>query len=295
MDESEIARLAEFGSDYADLSGGTERGLNSQQITTYMNANFERAKGHRRPIDRLLMNGEWPILLNIMGKGEGNDRYLSVAEVRTLFVERQFPATDRGAVGAACAGAGRSFQRFAKSAVGLLAASILLLALAITQFPDQLRSLLARLPGQAAQLAQLLPPPLPDMPAVKSARWLDQNWSTEDRHWFHHVSQGTKTFPVPYAWFVALEQPRIHLVSRPGLLSDTDYLERFGFIPSPKTIHTDKATLLSYGYAEAADAPASTPSLSDKWPVENFDGLPVGFARLSRRHRPRNQHRPCPT
>ena len=48
VDESEIARLAEFGSDYVDDSGGTERGLNSQQITTYMNANFERAKGHRR-------------------------------------------------------------------------------------------------------------------------------------------------------------------------------------------------------------------------------------------------------
>src|ERR1700722_20384273 len=91
VDESEITRLAGFGSDYADGSGGTERGLNSEQITTYMNANFERAKGHRRAIDRLLMNGEWPVLLNIMGKGEGNDRYLSVEEVRTLFVERKFP------------------------------------------------------------------------------------------------------------------------------------------------------------------------------------------------------------
>src|SRR5579863_9094525 len=92
VDESEIARLAEFGSDYADGSGGAERGLNSQQITAYMNANFERAKGHRRAIDRLLMNGEWPVLLNIMGKGEGEKRYLSVAEVRTLFVDRKFPA-----------------------------------------------------------------------------------------------------------------------------------------------------------------------------------------------------------
>jgi RoxA-like, cytochrome c-like len=280
VDESEIARLAEFGSDYADGSGGTERGLNSQQITTYMNANFERAKGHRRAIDRLLMNGEWPVLLNILGKGDGNDRYLSVAEVRTLFVDRKFPARIVARL-AQPAPAPGSFFRFAKAAVGVLAALILLLGLAITQFPDHLRAFLAVLPGQAAQLAQFLPPPLPNMPAVKSARWLDQNWSTEDRHWFHHVSQGTKTFPVPYAWFVALEQPRIYLVSRPGLLSDSDYLERFGFIPSPKTIHTDKATLLSYGYAESADAPASTPSLSDKWPVENFDGLPVGFARLS--------------
>ncbi len=56
-----------------------------------MDANFDRAKGTRRPIDRQLMNGEWPVLLDIMGKGEGDDRYLSVAEVRTLFVERRLP------------------------------------------------------------------------------------------------------------------------------------------------------------------------------------------------------------
>ena len=37
------------------------------------------------------MKGEWPVLLKIMGKGEGDERYLSVAEVRTLFVERRFP------------------------------------------------------------------------------------------------------------------------------------------------------------------------------------------------------------
>src|SRR5580692_11375497 len=124
VDESEIARLAEFGSDYADGSGGAERGLNSQQITAYMNANFARAKGHRRAVDRLLMNGEWPVLLNILGKGEGNDRYLSVAEVRTLFVERKFPArivarlAQPLPVASCCA-------TFAKAAVGLLAALIL--------------------------------------------------------------------------------------------------------------------------------------------------------------------------
>jgi len=280
VDESEIARLAGFGSDYADDSGGNERGLNSQQITTYMNANFERAKGHRRTIDRSLMNGEWPVLLNILGKGEGDNRYLSVAEVRTLFVERKFPARIVARL-AQPAPVPSRLATITKAVTGLVVALAILLGLAITQFPDHLRAFLANLPGPAAQLAELLPPPLPTPPPVREARWLDQNWSTEDRHWFHHVSQGTKTFPVPYAWFVALEQPRIHLFSRPGLLSDSNYLERFGFIPSPKTIHTDKATLLSYGYAESADAPASTQSLSDKWPVENFDGLPVGFARLS--------------
>ena len=74
---------------------------------------------------------------------------------------------------------------------------------------------------------------------MKAAHWLDQNWSTEDRFWFHHASQGTATFPVPYAWFVALEQPGIHLFTRPGMLADSAYLERFGFIPSPKSVRTD--------------------------------------------------------
>ena len=83
----------------------------------------------------------------------------------------------------------------------------------------------------------------------KEAHWLDQNWSTEDRHWFHHASQGTATFPVPYSWFVALEQPGIHLFTRPGMLADSDYLERFGFLPSPKTIDTDEATLRRFGYS----------------------------------------------
>src|SRR5579863_7714455 len=279
VDESEIARLAEFGSDYTIPSGGTERGLNSRQITTYMDANFERAKGHRRPIDRLLMNGEWPVLLNIMGKGEGDDRYLSVADVRTLFVERKFPARIVARLAAGPVPPSR-LLRFVGWLISATVAAAVLALVAITQFPDWLQTRLAALPGPVNKLAQLLPPPLPNMPPVKTARWLDQNWSTEDRHWFHHASQGTKTFPVPYAWFVALEQPRIHLFSRPGLLSDTNYLERFGFIPSPKTIHTDKETLLSYGYAESADAP-STQSLSDKWPVENSQGLPVGLARLS--------------
>jgi hypothetical protein len=91
VQEAEIARLAGFGKDRLDPSGGSERGLNAREITAYMDANFERAKGSRRSIDRQLMNGEWPVLLDIMGKGEGEQRYLSVAEVRTLFTERRLP------------------------------------------------------------------------------------------------------------------------------------------------------------------------------------------------------------
>ena len=57
------------------------------------------------------MKGEWPVLLDIMGKGEGEQRYLSVAEVRTLFVERRLPdrinarlaARSRACAAACCA------------------------------------------------------------------------------------------------------------------------------------------------------------------------------------------------
>ena len=96
--EDEIARLATFGKDYANPDGGTERGLSASDIKSFMAANFQRAKDEHPPSYAilhfyypLLMLGEWPVLLDIMGKGEGKDRYLCVAEVRTLFVDRRFP------------------------------------------------------------------------------------------------------------------------------------------------------------------------------------------------------------
>jgi hypothetical protein len=147
--------------------------------------------------------------------------------------------------------------------------------MAIAEFPNQVGKLVP-------PLAQFLPPPLPNLQQTKAAYWLEQNWSLEDRHWFHHVSQGTATFPVPYAWFVALEQPGLHLFTMPGLLMDSDYLERFGFIPSPESIHTDETTLRRFGYANVFDT-TPAPASSGLWstPVENVDGLPVGFARMT--------------
>ena len=90
--EAEIDRLATFGKDCGNPSGGTERGLTKKQIETFMAANLKRAGDAAKFYYPLLMKGEWPVLFNIMGKGEGDERYLSVAEVRTLFVERRFPA-----------------------------------------------------------------------------------------------------------------------------------------------------------------------------------------------------------
>jgi len=89
--EDEIERLASFGKDRPDGAGGMERGLNASEIDTYMAANMERAGAAARWYYPMLMKGEWPVLLKIMGKGEGSERYLSVAEVRTLFVEKRFP------------------------------------------------------------------------------------------------------------------------------------------------------------------------------------------------------------
>jgi hypothetical protein len=88
---AELARLDEFASDKTDAEGRTERGLDLAELERMMDANFERAAGRRRRIDRRLMDGEWPILLKVMGKQGKPRRYLSVSEVRDLFIERRLP------------------------------------------------------------------------------------------------------------------------------------------------------------------------------------------------------------
>ena len=174
------------------------------------------------------------------------------------------------------------FRKLAKAAVWLVALGVAAIV-AIAEFPDQV--------GVIPALAKLLPPALPERPPVKAAHWLDQNWSTEDRHWFHHASQGTATFPVPYAWFVALEQPGIHLFTWPGLLADPRYLE--SSVHSKSEIGPcDAETLRRFGFVntpgvKTKPAPAAIAGLGPT-PADNFDGLPVGFSRMSNvksRHR----------
>lgn len=89
--EDEIARFAGFGKDRKDPAGGIERGLTAKEIDTFMKANLKRDGDAARWYYPILMKGEWPVLLKILGKGEGEERYLSVDEVRTLFVERRLP------------------------------------------------------------------------------------------------------------------------------------------------------------------------------------------------------------
>ena len=71
--------------------GRTEPGLGLRELERFMRANSERAAGRRRCIDRALMNGEWPVLLKVMGKDGPNGRYLSLKEVEVLFKKRQLP------------------------------------------------------------------------------------------------------------------------------------------------------------------------------------------------------------
>ncbi len=91
VQEDEITRLGTFGKERPDGAGGMELGLNAKEIETFMAANLTRAGDAARWYYPMLMKGEWPVLLNILGKGQGDERYLSVAEVRTLFVEKRFP------------------------------------------------------------------------------------------------------------------------------------------------------------------------------------------------------------
>src|SRR5260370_41080205 len=137
------------------------------------------------------MNGEWPVLLRIMGKGDGGQRYLSVAEVRTLFVERRLPdrVAERLQSQPVSAPGGGTLRMLGKAAL-LLVALVGAAIVAIAAFPDQISKI-------APPLAQLLPPPLPDRAATKAAYWLEQNWATRARPWCHHASHGTAHFSLP--------------------------------------------------------------------------------------------------
>jgi hypothetical protein len=89
---------------------------------------------------------------------------------------------------------------------------------------------------------------VPFVERPKQVAWLPQNWTDEQRRTYYHTAQGSEL--LPYAWFVALEQPRFTVSGAP-LLREGKYLEGFGFIPD-----------------------GSSP--------ENPDGLPVGFSRDAR-------------
>lgn len=92
FDPEEFRRFDEFAVDCADpATGDLERGLGAPQLVTMMDANYARAVGHRRRVDRKLMDGEWPILLRLMGKPGVDGPYLSLSELRALLEHGLLP------------------------------------------------------------------------------------------------------------------------------------------------------------------------------------------------------------
>jgi mono/diheme cytochrome c family protein len=98
-------------------------------------------------------------------------------------------------------------------------------------------------------------PPPPAPPAGSQLVTLDQGWKegwgTDGRQWFHHASQGTRI--MPYAWFVALEQPVVTLHRDPGPLTAPAYLTRFGFQPGTADARFNPGGRLPVGFAIAED------------------------------------------
>lgn len=86
---------------------------------------------------------------------------------------------------------------------------------------------------------------VPRIERPQEVAWLWQNWTDDQRRTYYHTAQGSEL--LPYAWFLALEQPRFTITGAP-LFKDNSYLQGFGFIP-------------------------------DSAYAQNPDGLPVGFAR----------------
>jgi hypothetical protein len=106
-------------------------------------------------------------------------------------------------------------------------------------------------------------------------QWLKQNVSLERLGWFYHADQGTRTFGIPFEWFMALEQPTIPwlIFTRVDPFREQSYLDRYGFIPD--TISTEKDAL-PIGFAHGG--PMLDPS-GEPWrsPVDKKDMTGIGL------------------
>ena len=90
--------------------------------------------------------------------------------------------------------------------------------------------------GRHSQFWNGLHVKLAEYPAPKNTKWLNQNVADKDIGWFYHADQGTRTFGMPYEWFMALEQPSLTAILwSADPFSDPAYLDRYGFIPDPST------------------------------------------------------------
>jgi len=171
-------------------------------------------------------------------------------------------------------------HRCLRALVVLIVVVVMTLAGALIFAPDRIRQLAKKVGEGTNIVAQVLPATLPPATKVDKAYWLSQNWSARDRYWFHHSTQGTATFPVPYIWFLALERPEISLFGGTKYVRDEIYLSRFGFIPSPDT-KTLRQGASQYGYDGAVNTSAGETERDrvSEYP-ENLYALPVGFAKM---------------
>jgi len=90
--EAEFKRMEGFGSPKTAADGSQEAGIDIGELAKFMDANFERNAAKRRSIDRSLADGEWPVLLKVVGKdGKNGKRYLAFTDLRNLIAERRLP------------------------------------------------------------------------------------------------------------------------------------------------------------------------------------------------------------
>ena len=74
---------------------------------------------------------------------------------------------------------------------------------------------------------------VPNPTEVKVVR-LDQGWKDVESKTreYHHLSQGTKI--LPFAWFMALDEPTLDPIFPRKRLASREYLSRFGFLYDPE-------------------------------------------------------------
>jgi hypothetical protein len=91
FDAAEMERFESFGRPYPTSDGsGTEIGWGLAELKRYLDANQSRGGGGF--IERhVLMEGELPKLLQLMGLGEGEERHLLATEVRALYRDQKLP------------------------------------------------------------------------------------------------------------------------------------------------------------------------------------------------------------
>src|SRR4051794_6933720 len=93
--------------------------------------------------------------------------------------------------------------------------------------------------------------------APKNTKSLNQNVADKDIGWFYHADQGTRTFGIPYEWFMALEQPSLTaMLWSADPFSDSAYLDRYGFIPDPLD---KKALPIGFAHGDAMLDPTGEP------------------------------------